>query len=97
MAEAEKDTLTPAEMRQWLQQELRDVTKATELRVNDAVDFVNAYSNGQLTQEQAMERFRTYSNRWGDAIRGVNTDAEMKDGDILARLDRARSGRTWER
>jgi hypothetical protein len=98
MAESGNDDLTPQEMRNWLRQELRDVTKAAELRTNDAVDFVAAYSDGQLTQQQAMERFHTYTTRWGDAIRGVVTDPEMKDGEILARLDKARSsGRSWER
>jgi hypothetical protein len=91
MAEAGDEALTPQEMRDWLRQELRDLTKAMELRVNDATDFVTAYSNEQLTAQQTMQRFHTYSTRWGDAIRGVRTDAELKDTEILARLDRARS------
>jgi hypothetical protein len=95
MAESEDNNLTPQEMQEWLQQELRDLTKAFELRVRDAADFVTAYALGNITVEQAMGRLSKYEDRWGDSpIRGVSVDEAMTNEQILKLLDerRERSG-----
>ena len=89
MAEADNDdNLTPEEMRQWLEGELRDLTKALELRVRDATDFVTAYAVGKLTPKKANERFILYSSRWGEAINGMTVSPDMSDDEIVRRLDR---------
>jgi len=46
MAKADT-TLTPTDLRQWLNQEVRDVMKAAELRIKDATDFVTLYATGK--------------------------------------------------
>ncbi len=84
---SEGDNLTPEEMREWLRQELADLTKAMELRVQDATDFVTGYALGKLSPEQAMKRLSTYEYRWGDSpIQGVITDPAMTNEAILRQL-----------
>ena len=83
-----EDVQTPEDMRQWLQQELRDLTKATELRVKDATDFVTAYALGKITAEEAADRLSRYQYRWGDSpIPGVATEENTPNDEILRRLD----------
>src|ERR1035438_3550884 len=84
------DDLTPQDMRAWLQQEVRDLTKAFELRLKDATDFVTAYAVGELTPREAKERLGRYQYRWGDSpIPGVSTEESMTTREILRRLDAA--------
>jgi hypothetical protein len=88
MAEPDDNTWTPEDMRQWLQQEIRDLTKATELRVKDATDFVTAYALGKITPEEAEDRLSRYQSRWGDSpIPGVATEENTPNDEILRRLD----------
>ena len=88
MSDPEQDTLTRDEMRSWLEQEVRDLTKATELRLRDATDFVLAYALGKITGKEAMERLSIYGSRWGDSpIPGVYTDKSMTDDEIIRRLE----------
>jgi hypothetical protein len=75
-------------MRQWLQQEVRDVMKGAELRIKDATDFVTAYGVGAMSAEEASERLSRYTARWGDAIPGgITTDEGQSNADILHRID----------
>ena len=87
MTEPKNDTLTPEDMQQWLEQELRDLTKALELRVQDATELVTAYAVGKLTPREATARFLRYSARWGDAILGVRVESGLTNDEILRRLD----------
>jgi hypothetical protein len=87
MAEDEMETISPADMRQWLQQEIRDLTKAFELRVKDATDFVSAYSQGELTPRQAMDRMTTYQHRWSDALEGAAFQEGMTNEQVIQQID----------
>jgi hypothetical protein len=87
MAELDDNTLTPDEMRAWLEQEVRDLTKSLELRVQDATDFVTAYCAGRISGREATARLRKYDTRWGDPISGVNAQSDMTNEEIVARLD----------
>jgi hypothetical protein len=92
MPDPNENTLTREEMRQWLEQEVRDLTKATELRLSDATEFVMAYALGKMTATEAMERLTRYGNRWGDSpIPGVYTDKNMTDDEIIRRLEEGKS------
>jgi len=91
MAESDEDILTPVELRQWLQREVRDVMKASELRIKDATDFVTAYATGELTPEVAMERLNQYDNRWRESIMGVTIEEGMTNEEILRLRDKAAS------
>jgi hypothetical protein len=96
MAESDDDSLTPRDMRQWLQQEVLGVMKAAELRVKDATDFVTAYAVGEITPEQAMERLDRYQSRWQEPIPGVAVAEGMSDEKILRARDReAGLTKTW--
>ena len=79
--------LSAADMRDWLSQEIRNATKALELRVRDATDFVTAYSAGELTPEQADERQWRYLHRWGEALPGAMAGDHVTDKQILDRID----------
>jgi hypothetical protein len=90
MAELESEDLTPEDMRQWLQQEIRDLSKAVELRMQEATDLVAKYASGKLTREEAMEKWMRYHYRWGESpIPGVTTREGMTNEEILSRLDNA--------
>ena len=95
-----QEALSPKEMQGWLDQEIRDSTKAYELRITEAKEFVNAFVSGELTQEQAMQRLVAYDLRWGEALYGATATPETTDEAILAEIDRARrsdSGRRGDR
>jgi len=88
MAESGDYSLTPDEMRDWLLQEVRDLTKAVDLRMRDATEFVTAYAVGKITQAEAMDRMSRYELRWGDSpIPGVTTNSKMADEEILRLID----------
>ncbi len=90
MAESE-DILTPAEMREWLDHEMRDLKRECQLREKDFTDFVTAYEAGRITPAEADARFTQYYKRWGEAFRGmINTTDQMSDEEVLKRFDNAR-------
>src|ERR1700683_4740522 len=68
----EADYATPQELRSWLSQEIKDMTRAFDLRLREATDLVTAYSLGDLTPEQADERSWRYQHRWGEALPGTS-------------------------
>ena len=86
----EKNHLSPEEMRQWADQEIRDSAKAHELRTRELTDLVNAYSAAQITPEQADERMGRYQHRWGEALRGTSATEGITDEQILAKIDATR-------
>ena len=81
---------SPSEMEEWLQRETADIRKAAELRTKDAEAFVNAYSKGEISAQEAEQRSYQYSKRWGDALPGVLRSEGLSDEDILRRLDETR-------
>jgi hypothetical protein len=82
------ETYSPQDLRDWLRQEIRDLTKATELRLKDATDFVTAYAVGEIDAEEAARRLNRYQSRWGDSpIRGQATTEEMSNDEILKQID----------
>jgi hypothetical protein len=88
MSESSDDTLSAEDMQKWLEREVAGVTKATELRLKDATDFVVAYALGKITAEQAMDRLMRYESRWGDSpLPDVPAIDGMTDDQILGRLD----------
>jgi hypothetical protein len=82
--------LSPKEMQEWLLQELQDSTKAHELRVTSATEIATAYALGELTPEQAHERFVRHSVRWGEALPGTHAFKFSSDDQLLAAIDRVR-------
>ena len=87
MPESDDPRMTPTEMRHWLAQEMRDVIKEMELRLKDATEFATAYISGMIDAKEATARLRRYENRWGDPMRGVCTNEEMTNEEILKHLD----------
>lgn len=53
-----------------MRQEIRDLTRAVELRVNELTELVTAYSAGEITPKEADERYMAYHRRWGEALPG---------------------------
>jgi hypothetical protein len=71
----------------WLKQELLALQKATHLRTQDATEIVTSYLSGELSEEEAEERLKTYQRRWGEPIPGVAITPDMTDSEILGWLD----------
>jgi hypothetical protein len=86
-----QDALTPEEFRGWLSQEIRDSSKAHELRVKEATEFVTAYTSGDISPEEAMKRLRNYDQRWGEALYGAMATPEVSDEQIISAIDQARA------
>ena len=91
MTESEElGPLTPVDMAQWLRQEIREICKASELRIQDATDFVTGYLTGQFSEQQMEERRSIYNDRWGDSpLYAVGLNDRMTNEEIIRRLDRA--------
>jgi hypothetical protein len=85
-----KDPLSPEEMQGWLKEEIRDSSKAHELRIKEATDFVSAYASGTISAEEAAERLLRYDRRWGEALYGATASPGLSDKAILSAIDRAR-------
>ena len=84
----DNEQLSPDEMKGWLAQEVRELTKALELRLSDATDLVTNYAAGVLTPEQANERLERYMDRWGDSpIPGMHIGEQMSNSAIIEELD----------
>jgi hypothetical protein len=88
MANKESDHYTKEDLVLWLQQEIMDITKASQLRIQDATDYVTAYALGKLTPEQVAERHRQYNDRWPDAIPGVYASENMTDKELIQKIDK---------
>jgi hypothetical protein len=82
------DDCTVEDMTSWLHQETLELTKAMELRMKEATDFVSAFASGRITAQEAENRLQRYQDRWGDsAVPGVTIVEGMTDEDILKKLD----------
>jgi hypothetical protein len=86
--------LSPKDMRSWLGREIKDATKALELRLRDATDLVTAYTQGELTPAEADERHSRYYHRWGESLPGATASDTVTDADILAAIDKGAES-TW--
>jgi len=86
------ETITPADLRQWLGREIAQVMKEAELRVKDATDFVTGYATGKISEKEASERMAQYDRRWGEsALIAAMTHEGMTDEEILRGLDAERA------
>lgn len=88
---------SPTEMEGWLQRETADIRKAAELRTKDAEAFVNAYSKGEISAQEAEQRSYQYSKRWGDALPGLLRSEGLSDEEILRRMDETRKKQSSRR
>lgn len=85
------DFLTPDEVRQWAQREMREAARALDLRARELFDLVDAYSSGRITPEKADELQSRYDHRWGEPFPGVVQgdigDPPLTDERIIALMD----------
>jgi hypothetical protein len=85
-----EDFLTPDEIRQWAERQIKEATKALELRTKEVTEIAKAYSAGEITPEKADEMHSRYYHRWGEALAGVTLGDGMKtDEQLLAEIDKA--------
>lgn len=114
---SDDDKLTPEEFPpedaiSWLRMEISHLSKAMELRLTEATDFVTAYASGQITIRELIDRMNVYTRRWGDTpVPGVHLHDGMANEEIIAARDKvieeelretswgrhlARTGRSWK-
>lgn len=84
----ENPYLTPKDMDQWAQQEMKDVTKAFELRLRELTNLAAEYSAGNTTPKQADEMHSRYYHRWGEALPGHSASDGVTDEQLLAAIDK---------
>ncbi len=82
--------LSVEEMKAWLDQEVRDVKRASEMRLKEANEIVRSYASGELTPEEATQRLDRYESRWGEALGGAAAADHVTDAQILEQMDRLR-------
>lgn len=85
------DTLSPDEMKEWLEDQIRDSAKAHELRIRDAKSLIGDYLDGRISPEEAMQRLIRHDIRWGDALFGTSASSGLSDDAIVAAIDAARA------
>jgi hypothetical protein len=84
------DYLSPKDVRNVVEQEIKDSAKAHELRTRELTELAVAYEQGKITPEQADERMDRYQKRWGEALRGTSATPNVTDEEILAKIDATR-------
>jgi hypothetical protein len=89
-SENDPEDLSVGEMRSWLAQEVRDLTKSVELRAQEAIGIVYAYAAGEISAKEAGERQSKYRERWSEALPGVRSGEEMANKQILTMVNEAR-------
>lgn len=82
--------LSPREMRTWLATEITHATKALQLRLKEATDIANAYCNGEITVDEAIQRQATYQNRWHESLPGLLSIESLSDFQIVSAIDEVR-------
>jgi hypothetical protein len=89
--------LSAADVQKWLQQELADLAKASELRTREASALATAFSSGEISSEQAAERLTAYARRWPEALPGTHIAKGANDAELLSEIDKARHPQFAER
>jgi hypothetical protein len=82
--------LSVEEMNAWLDQETKDVKRASEMRLKEATEIASSYAAGKLTPEEATQRLDQYEARWGEALGGAAASDSVTDAQILDQMDRLR-------
>ena len=83
------DTVSVEEMKTYLKDEIREVRRAADLRIREFTDFTNAYAAGELTPEQAMDKFHRHMDKWGDSFPGLMPhDSNLSDAQIIAGMEK---------
>jgi hypothetical protein len=81
------DLLSQDDLRNWLVQEIKDATKALELRVRDASALVMAHCAGETTLIEANDAFNRHFHRWGEALPGASVSEGALDAEIVKAID----------
>lgn len=90
MAIDPEDYMSASDMRQWAAQELKDVTKAAELRTKQVNQLADDYAAGRISPKEANEQHALYRERWGEALPGATMNEGLSDEALLARMDTVR-------
>lgn len=90
--EQANDILTLEELQSWFNQEVKDSTKAHELRVKDATEILQDYRSSKITGDEVMDRLHAYDRRWGEALPGTSATEGITDEMILKSIDRTQCG-----
>jgi hypothetical protein len=81
------ELLSPKDMGHFLNEEITQLAKGTELRLRELTQLVTAYAAGEITPEAANKRFEDYYDRWGDALPGgVMITQGHTDKEILSAI-----------
>jgi len=83
------DILSVNDMQRWLLQEVRDVTTATRIRLEQATSLVNDYATGKISPQEAADAMVRYTLVWGDALDGVVAVPGKTDEEIATELKTA--------
>ena len=85
----EIETISVKDLRFALAQETRTVMRAADLRVRELADITTAYAAGELTPEQATDRWHQHQDKWGEALPGVIRAVEnLSDAEIHADMQK---------
>lgn len=76
------------ELLEWYGLEVEDVSKAAQLRIQEATKLIDDLAKGRISLEEASDRVGDYSDRWRDVFyRGVRHVRGMTDEQIYKAMD----------
>jgi hypothetical protein len=76
------------ELLEWYSLEVEDVSKAAQLRIQEATKLMDDCARGKISLEEAAEGVYQYSDRWRDVFhRGVRHARGMTDEQIYKAMD----------
>jgi len=87
--QSDGDEITVSNMRKLLEEETLAVAKAAELRIREFSSFTNQYAAGELTPEQAADKYYRYREKWEDALPGFTKKIQgASDSEIMEAIER---------
>jgi hypothetical protein len=84
----EPDYLSAQDIREWVQQEIANTSKAAELRTKELTSLAEDFSAGRISAEKADEKQSLYNHRWGEALPGISVSPSTTDEQIMASIDK---------
>jgi len=84
------ETISVKDMQDALGTEIHEVMKDAQLRIQEFAAFTAAYAAGEITPQEATDKYMQYKDKWGDPLPGVTRSIlYLGDDEIVADMNKA--------
>jgi hypothetical protein len=84
------EPISVKDMKDALADEIREVMKDAQLRIQEFSALAAAYAAGEITPHEATDRYMEYKDKWGDPLPGVKRSSKyLSDEEIVADMNKA--------